>query len=58
MAAGDATDSLKGDLYEGWLDALDGSILDENFELPFDERVKVARTQRLNKSIAISSPGI
>ena len=48
MAAGDATDSLKGDLYEGWLDALDGIILDENFEPPFDERVKVARTQRLN----------
>ena len=44
MAAGDTTDSLKGDSYEAWLDALDGSILDENFEPLFDERVKEART--------------
>ena len=42
MAAGD--DFLKSDLYDTWLDTLDESILDENFELLFDERVKEVRT--------------
>ena len=42
MAAGD--DFLKGDLYDAWLDTLDKSILDENFESLFDERVKEARS--------------
>ena len=40
--AGD--DFLKGDLYEAWLDTLGESILDENFEPLFDERVKEVRT--------------
>ena len=38
-AAGD--DILKGDLYSAWLHTLDESILDENFEPLFDERVKL-----------------
>ena len=41
MAAGD--DFLKGDLYDAWLDTLDESILDENFEPLFDECVKEVR---------------
>ena len=41
MTAGD--DFLEGDLYEAWLDALDESILDENFEPLFDERVEEVR---------------
>ena len=42
MAVGD--DFLKGDLYDAWLNTLDESILDENFEPLFDERVKEVRT--------------
>ena len=35
---------LKRDLYEACLNALDESILDEDFEPLFDERVKVVNT--------------
>ena len=42
MAAGN--DFLKGDLYDAWLDTLDESILDENFEPLFDESVKELHT--------------
>ena len=38
MASG--YDFLKVDLYEAWLHALSESILDDNFEPLFDERVK------------------
>ena len=41
--------SHNGGLYDAWLDTLDKSILDENFELLFDERAKQIHTLRLNK---------
>ena len=42
MATGD--DFLKGGLYDAQLDTLDESILNENFEPLFDERVKEVYT--------------
>ena len=38
-------DFFKDDLYDAWIDdTLDESILDQNFEPLFDERVKEVRT--------------